>query len=67
VTDIIAALRKVKQKEYDDSVNGYGQQPIEVVDSVVYAIEDYLPPEIKARLYEEVLSFYPDYTGESDD
>jgi hypothetical protein len=63
MTDIIDALRKVKQEEYNDAVGGNPRQPAEVVDSVVYAIRDYLPEDIKARLYPEVLNFYPDYEG----
>jgi hypothetical protein len=58
---IIEALRKVKQDEFNSAVEGSPRQPADVVDSVVYAITDYLPEDIKARLYAEVLSFYPDY------
>jgi len=67
MTDIIDALRKVKQKEYNAMVEGNGAQPAEVVDSVVYAIRDYLPEDIKTRLYPEVLKFYPDYEESDDD
>lgn len=67
MSDINAALRKVKQKEFNRMVEGNGSQPAEVVDSVVYAIQNCLPPEIKARLYPEVLNFYPDYEESDED
>jgi hypothetical protein len=37
---MINALRKVKQRVYNDMVEGNGDQPAGVVDSVVYAIRD---------------------------
>jgi hypothetical protein len=62
--DIVEALRNVKQRVFNAAVEGNPEQPADVVDTVVYAIQDHLPAEIKARLYPEVLNFYPDYTEE---
>jgi hypothetical protein len=62
--DIVEALRNVKQRVFNAAVEGNPEQPADVVDTVVYAIQDHLPAEVKARLYPEVLNFYPDYTEE---
>ena len=62
MSDIIDALRNTKQRLFNDMVEGNSPEPAEEVDTVEYAIEDYLPPEIQARLYKEVLAFYPDYS-----
>jgi hypothetical protein len=60
---LIKALRQVKQDEFNSAVEGNAKQPADVVDSVVYAIQDHLPADVRAKLYPEVLNFYPDYTG----
>ena len=60
MNDIISALRKVKQGVFNDMVEGNPAQPADVVDSVVYAIREHLPDDIKSRLYPEVLNFYPE-------
>jgi hypothetical protein len=60
---IVEALRNVKQEMFDEMVEGNGRQPAEVVDMVVYAIQDHLPADVKARMWPDVLNFYPDYEG----
>jgi hypothetical protein len=57
---LIAKLREVKQKESDSAIDGNPSQPVEAVDSVVWALRELLPVASR-RLYEEVLEFYPDY------
>jgi hypothetical protein len=57
----------VKQKVYNQSVEGNGEEPADVVDTVAYAIQDVLEnygslDEVtKQELYSEVISFCPDY------
>jgi hypothetical protein len=67
MTDMIAALRQVKQQEFYNMVEGNGSQPAEVVDSVIYAIREFLPLEVETRLWDEVLNWYPDYDGTDED
>jgi hypothetical protein len=59
--DIVKALREVKQRVFNQAVEGNPEQPAEVVDTVVYAIQDCLPDEVKAQMWPQVLNFYPDY------
>jgi hypothetical protein len=66
MNDIIQALRSTKQRLYNNMVNGDSPQPADVVDSVVYAIKEFLPPDIQTRLYPEVLRFFPDYEDHDD-
>lgn len=58
--ELVAALRDVKQRMFNDMVEGNGSQPAEVVDSVVFALRKLLP-EAASVLYNEVINFYPDY------
>lgn len=64
---IVNDLRNVKQRVYNRSVEGNGERPDEVVDSVVYAVQNTLEefiPGISKLLYNQVLNFYPDYIDE---
>ena len=56
-------LMDVKQEVFNEMVEGNSRQPAEVVDRVVYALQD---AGISKELMEDlwpVLNFYPDYTG----
>jgi hypothetical protein len=61
IGNLVAKLREVKQKVYNDSVEGNPSRPDEVVDLVALALRELLPDT--RRLYNEVVAFYPDYTG----
>jgi hypothetical protein len=60
---LIAALRDVKQREFNGMVLGDGKQPHEVIDTVVFTLRELVDSEQSKRLFNEVIMFNPDYTG----
>lgn len=61
IDQLVAKLREVKQKVFDNEVEGSGQSPTSAVDTVTWALSAILP-DAKTRLFSEVIEFYPEYT-----
>lgn len=57
---MIAKLREVKQRTYNNEVNGYGERPTEAIDRVMFAMAEVFP-RLSKRFFDEVINFDPDY------
>lgn len=65
--ELISLLRSIKQELFNESVEGNGRQPVDVVNSVCFRILPVLktlPKFDQQKFYREVLDFYPDYEPE---
>lgn len=53
-------MKEVKQSVFDQAVTGNGDEPHDVVDTVLYALQDVLEQR-PGGLLQEAIDFYPEY------